>query len=101
MIDRISKNEERLDKLLESIKKLNNALDEFESNKKDLDLLKKYYGSKTWFKDKELYESEKIKNIKAGVLSEDAVWNMLDEIDELMNRMKNYTSWYRRTYEYR
>jgi hypothetical protein len=26
---------------------------------------------------------------------------MLDEIDELMNRMKNYTSWYRRAYEYR
>ncbi len=92
MIDRINKNEERLDKLLESIKKLNNALDEFESNKKDLDLLKKYYGSKNWFKDKELYENGKIKNIKAGVLSEDAVWNMLDEIDELMNRMKNYTA---------
>ncbi len=92
MIDRISKNEERLNKLLESINKLNNALDEFESNKKDLDLLKKYYGSKNWFKDKELYENGKIKNIKAGVLSEDAVWNMLDEIDELMNRMKNYTA---------
>ena len=92
MIDRISKNEERLDKLLESIKKLNNALDEFESNKKELDLLKKYYGSKNWFKDKELYENGTIKNIKAGVLSEDAVWNMLDEIDELKNRMKNYTA---------
>lgn len=89
MIDRIIKNEERLDKLLESIKKLNNAIDEFESNKKDLDLLKKYYGSKNWFKDKEAYENGTIKNIKAGVLSEDAVWNMLDEIDELKKRMKN------------
>ena len=89
MIDRIIKNEERLDKLLESIKKLNNAIDEFESNKKDLDLLKKYYGSKNWFKDKELYENGIIKKIKAGVLSEDAVWNILDEIDELKKRMKN------------
>ena len=88
MIDRINKNEERLDKLLESIKKLNNALDEFESNKKDLDLLKKYYGSKNWFKDKELYESEKIKNIKAGVLSEDAVWNMTEEITFIILEMK-------------
>lgn len=89
MIDRIIKNEERLDKLLESIKKLNNAFDEFESNKRDLDLLKKYYGSKNWFKDKELYENGTIKKIKAGILSEDAVWNMLDEIDELKKRMKN------------
>ena len=89
MIDRINTNEERLDNILLSIKELNDALDKYELNKKDLALLKKYYGSKNWFKDKESYEKGDIKNIKAGVLSEDAVWNMLDEIDELKKRMIN------------
>ena len=89
MIDRITKNEERLDKLLICIEELNNALDKYEQNKKELVLLKKYYGSNNWFKDKESYENGNINNIKAGVLSEDAVWNMLDEIDELKKRMIN------------
>ena len=88
MKDRINKNEERLNKLLTIIKELNNSLDKYESNKKDLSLLNKYYGSKNWFKDKEELEKGNIKNIKAGVLSEDAIWNMLEEIKELKKRMR-------------
>lgn len=88
MKDRINKNEERINKLLTIIKELNNSLDKYESNKKDLSLLNKYYGSKNWFKDKEELEKGNIKNIKAGVLSEDAIWNMLEEIKELKKRMR-------------
>ena len=77
MINRITKNEERLDKLLQ-------VIDSLKSSKKDLMLLKKYYGSKNWFKDKEAYESGKIPKIKAGVLSEDAVWNMLEDLDNII-----------------
>ncbi len=87
MKERIIKNEERLDSVLNSIKKLEDALNEFKSNKKNIDLLNKYYGSKNWFKDKEAFEKNEISNIKAGVLSEDAVWNMNEDITDLMKEM--------------
>ena len=90
--EHITKNEELLDSISSTIANTNKALEEFKTLKEKSAILNKYYGSKEWFKDKEDLESGKISNIKAGVLSEDAVWNMLDEIDELMNRMKNYTS---------
>ena len=88
MIERITKNEERLDKILLSIKKLEIALNEFKNNKKNISLINKYYGSKIWFKDKEAYENNKINRIKAGVLSEDEVWNMQEEIDQIILDMK-------------
>ncbi len=89
MIERITKNEERLDNILSSINKLEEALKEFKSNERNLQLLKKYYGSNNWFKDKELYEKGLISKVKAGVLSEDAVWNMLEDIDNLIEEMKS------------
>ena len=94
MIDRIKENEERLDCVIVSIKKLDKALTDFKRNKNNIKKLDKYYGSKDWFKDKELYESGKIKNIKAGVLSEDAVWDMLEDIDLLMTQMKKIVKEY-------
>ncbi len=87
MIKRIEENEKRLDSLLESVKELEQALEDFKSKKKDLKELKKYYGSKNWLKDKEAYEQNKIPKIKAGVVSEDAVWNLLENIDELKKEM--------------
>ena len=88
MIERITKNEERLDKILLNINNLEEALEVFKLNKKDLYLLNKYYGSKNWFKDKDAYENGKVSKIKAGVLSEDAVWNMNEEINDVINDMK-------------
>lgn len=89
MIDRITKNEERLNKLLLNVSSLEKDIDLLKSNKKDLKLLNKYYGSKNWFKDKEAYESGKLSNIKAGVLSEDAVWNLLEKINEIKETINN------------
>lgn len=95
MIERITKNEERLDRISLNIKKLEEALDEFKSNKKNLYLLNKYYGSKNWFKDKKSYEEEKIPRIKAGVLSEDAVWNLNEDIDDIIKEMKSIIKEYK------
>ena len=89
MIERINKNEERYDKVLKSVKELEIALSNFNECNKDLYLLKKYYHSKNWIKDKDALENNKIPKVKAGVLSEDGVWNMLESIDELINDMKN------------
>ena len=89
MIERINKNEERYDKVLKSVKDLEIALSNFNECNKDLYLLNKYYHSKNWIKDKDALENNKIPKVKAGVLSEDGVWNMLESIDELINDMKN------------
>jgi hypothetical protein len=89
MIERITENEEKLDSILLSIKNLENALKDFKANKKNLHDLNKYYGSKTWFKDKEKYENNEIPSIKAGILSEDAAWNMFEDIEDLLNEMQD------------
>ena len=88
-VDRIVKNEERLDNITANINDLEKSLNKFKNNIKDLKLLNKYYGSKNWFKDKDDYENGKISKIKAGVLSEDAVWNMNEDISEIIETMKS------------
>ena len=95
MIDRIRRNEERLNNALVSIKNLENALNSFKSNKKDIDNLNKYYGSNKWFQDKESFEQGKITNIKCGVLSEDSVWNMNEEISDLIEEMDSLVKIYK------
>ena len=94
MIERININEERLDKALATIKKLEEAIEDFKSNKKNIQLVSKYYGSNNWHKDKEAYENGSIPKIKAGVLSEDAVWNMLDDVDNVILEMKKIVNSY-------
>lgn len=88
MIDRIKKNEERLDAALETVKKLEEAIELYKQNKKDISLLNKYYGSKNWFNDKKALEEGKLPKIKAGVLSEDAVWNMNEDLNSALKEMK-------------
>ncbi len=89
MIERITKNEEKLDSILLSVKNLEKALEDFKTNKKNIQDLNKYYGSKTWFKDKEKYEKKEIPQVKAGILSEDAAWNMFEDIEELLKEMQS------------
>lgn len=88
MSNRISINEERLDGINKNIHDLEITLNKFKNNIRDIKLLNKYYGSKSWFKDKEDYENGKIPKIKAGVLGEDAVWNMNENISDIINQMK-------------
>jgi len=95
MLDRISKNEDRLDSILKCIDNLDSALIDFKCNKNNLRLLNNYYGSKNWFKDKEDYENKKIEQVKAGVLSEDAVWNLNDDIKDLLDNMENIIKEYK------
>ena len=94
MIDRITKNEERLDSILLSIKELGESLDNFNNNRKNLKLLNKYYGSKDWLSDREDYDNNKIPKVKAGVLSEDAIWNMNEEINYLIDEMKSIIKYF-------
>lgn len=92
---RIEDNEKRLDKLSKIVSKLNNNLVNFEDLIQDYYSLNEYYGSKEWFQDKDAFESGKIKNIKAGVLSEDAVWNLDENIKDLIIKMEEIIKLYK------
>lgn len=87
MIERIKNNEEKLDKVLDIIKRLEEALDDFENSQNIIKELNDYYGSKEWFEDKGAFETGKIERVKAGVLTEDAVWDLVIDINELLERM--------------
>jgi len=88
MFDRIRKNEKRLDEITESIQELDNALDKFKEQKTNIKELNKYYESKTWLKDYDSYNPKEFKNVKAGVLSEDAIWNMNEAVNEAFYKME-------------
>ena len=89
IINRINENEKRFDLIKENIDKLSFELEKFKSNKKELDLLNKYYESKKWVNDKNMYENNNISKIKAGILSEDAIWNLNEDINDLINEMND------------
>ena len=92
MIERIKNNEEKLDKIIDAVNGINGVLDKFENIQKDIEELNVYYGSKEWFEDKQAHDSGKIKNVKAGVLSEDGVWNALTDLRALYERMYEISS---------
>ncbi len=87
-MERIEENEKRLDKLNESVLTLDKDLDSFEDLIHEYYSLNEYYGSKEWLQDKEDFESGKIKSVKAGVLSEDAVWDLDENVKDLLTRME-------------
>ena len=84
---RIEKNEKRLDNLNKVVLSLDKHLDDFEDVIHEYYELNEYYGSKEWLQDKEDFENGKIKDVKAGVLSEDAVWDLDERITDLTTRM--------------
>ena len=88
IIKRIQENEEKLDKLIMIVSELEIALNKFEEAQMMFKELSEYYGSKEWFEDIETYEVGKIERMKAGVLSEDAVWNLITDVKYLKEKMK-------------
>ena len=84
---RIEDNEKKLDNLNKVVLSLDKHLDDFEDIIHEYYELNEYYGSKEWLQDKEDFENGKIKDVKAGVLSEDAVWNLDERIKDLLTRM--------------
>lgn len=95
---RISKNESRLDNIYSCVVELGKSLDTFKTCQKDIDLLNKYYGSNEWFTDREDFDNEEKPDIKAGVLSEDAIWNLNENINQLMREMKSLLDRYQKNH---
>ena len=79
-IERIERMEQYLERVMHATNGVDDVLDENEAVQKALRELEAYYGSDTWKHDFEDDEQGKLpKNLKRGVLSEDAIWNVLED----------------------
>lgn len=77
-IERIQKMEQLLDKAWVAISKECITSIEYEETQRAIDILSDYYGSDTWKQDFADDEAGLIpKDLKRGVLTEDAIWNLL------------------------
>ena len=92
-VERIKQMEEYLDASAAAVEKLGAALDAYEAVLKQFKKLSDYYGSSRWMKDFEADEAGKLpRDLKRGVLSEDAVYDLIIENRELVVRMMKTAS---------
>ena len=72
-----------------AIKELSDALDKYEKSRDKYCKLEGYYGSKEWRADFEADEAGRLpEGLKRGVLSEDALYDLITMHSELMTRLK-------------
>ena len=81
-------NEKRLNRIKRVIDRLNKDIDSFNNIEEDIKLLNDYYGSNEWYTDIKNFDNGIYGNINAGVLSEDGIWNTLEEYKELKDLFK-------------
>jgi hypothetical protein len=90
---RIKEMEQRMNRASMAVMGLSAALDQFEAAKNDIDTLNTYYGSSEWKEDFDADQQNLLpKDLKRGVLSEDGLWNLLEDYRELKKRLKEQVS---------
>ena len=88
-IERIEHMEQNLEHAKHALRELNYALDEYEAVQEALHELDTYYGSDTWKQDFADEEQDRLpKSLKRGVLSEDAIWDVLEDYRNLKERLE-------------
>ena len=88
-IERIKTMEQYLDRASQAVMKLSAALDDYAEAQSAIRELSAYYGSDDWKQDFADDEQGLLPNdLKRGVLSEDAVWNLLEDSRALNARMQ-------------
>ena len=88
-IERIKQMEECMDRVSQSLTQLSVALDNYESTLPLLNKLDKYSGNDLWKQDFADDEAGHLPStLKRGVLSEDGVWNLLNDNRNLIERMR-------------
>ncbi|MBO4219322.1 MAG: DUF4298 domain-containing protein [Clostridia bacterium] len=83
-IQRIKDMEKELEECISATEDLNSQLDRMEAIRDGMTALFEYYGSDRWFEDR---EGELPAEVKAGVLSEDAVYDQISEVRDTAFRM--------------
>ena len=84
---RIRELENYYDECFETINKLSNAISLYEKSYKKLVSLYKYYGSEDYFKDVDDSNKGLFVDLKCGILSEDAIYDLLVNNHDLAIRM--------------
>ena len=88
-IARIRRMEQHLNRVTAAVKRLEGALDKWETVQDAIAALDEYYGSGMWRQDFADDEAGLLPdNLKRGVLSEDSLWNLLTDCEELKDRIK-------------
>lgn len=88
-IERITYMEQILDEATDAVSSLSEALEKYAAIQDKLQELIAYYSSKQWRQDFDDDSAGKIpNNLKRGVLSEDAVYNLLADITGLKEQLK-------------
>ena len=92
-IERIERMERNLERATNALRVLNDALDEYEAVQEAFHELDSYYGSDTWKLDFSDDEQGRLpKDLKRGILSEDAIWNLLENYRTLKERLESFPS---------
>ncbi|MCR5134688.1 MAG: DUF4298 domain-containing protein [Clostridiales bacterium] len=87
-IERIMANEARLNDGRKAVDELMSTLEWFQTMQEDIHELGVYYGSQEWFADKADQEGGKLpQDLKCGVLSEDAAYDLLTDVMEVRRLM--------------
>ena len=88
-IKRITEMEEKLDRVQSVLEKLGESLEEYRSVSKDIKVLEKYYTGKNWREDLKLDEEGRLpRDLKRGVLSEDAIYDLLELNKEIFSELR-------------
>lgn len=90
-IRRIKQMEKRLNRASSAVRRFSSALDKFEDVQDAIAALDDYYSCELWRKDFADDEAGLLPDdLKRGVLSEDAIWNLLSDYRELITRLKGF-----------
>lgn len=90
-IKRIKYYESIFDELKINVKQMETALEAFENIRPKIKELESYYESDLWKKDYADDEANDLpKDLKRGILSEDGIYDLLEEIDRLKTDMKGF-----------
>jgi len=88
-IERIEQMERILNEAVKTLEGLDHALERYESLKDDIAQLEAYYTGPQWMADyQDDCEGKLPKDLKRGVLSEDAVYDLLSTRDRLLEAMQ-------------
>ncbi|MBR1493409.1 MAG: DUF4298 domain-containing protein [Bacteroidaceae bacterium] len=90
-IERITEMEQRFDRVDEALRALEIAVDTITKLEDDILKLDAYYSGDEWKAD---FRSDELgllpQDLKRGVLSEDAIWNLLGRVDAVKHRMLDF-----------
>jgi hypothetical protein len=87
--ERIKQMEQRMERAAKAVMQLSAALDNYEAVQEDIAELERYYSSEQWKQDYAADEDGILPaDLKRGVLSEDALWNLLSDVRELKPDIK-------------